>query len=136
ASSGGTRRGVPPTLRVEVVRGGWGGGVVKCEKRPRTRRYETANGLAMDVQRYLHDEPVLACPPSVGYRLRKFARKYRTLLRIAGVVVVLLVLAAAVSTWQAVRATRERDRTAASFRMARASVDHLFPQLSHSPTLN
>src|SRR5262249_61603758 len=105
ASSGGTRRGVPPTLRVEVVRGGWGGGVVKCEKRPRTRRYETANGLAMDVQRYLHDEPVLACPPSTGYRLRKFARKYRTLLRIAGAFVVLLVLAAGVSAWQAVRAT-------------------------------
>src|SRR5262249_1189515 len=53
---------------------GWGGGGGGGEK-PRPRRYETANGFALDVQRYLADEPVLACPPSVGYRLRKFVRR-------------------------------------------------------------
>jgi serine/threonine protein kinase len=90
--------------------------VMKCLEKDRNRRYETANGLAMDVQRYLHDEPVLACPPSAGYRLRKFARKYRTLLQIAAVLMAILALAAAVSTWQAVRATRERDRAEASGR--------------------
>ena len=52
-------------------------------EKDRTRRYETANGLARDVERYLDDEPVEACPPSAGYRLRKFARKHRTALAVA-----------------------------------------------------
>src|SRR5579864_5425701 len=46
--------------------------VMKCLEKDRNRRYETANGLAGDIERYLHDEPVLACPPSASYRLRKF----------------------------------------------------------------
>jgi serine/threonine protein kinase/tetratricopeptide (TPR) repeat protein len=109
--------------------------VMKCLEKDRTRRYQTASGLAMDLQHYLADEPVLACPPSAAYRLRKFARKYRALLRIAALFVLLLVAAAAVSTWQAVRATRERDRAEASFRMARDAVDQLFTQVSQSPQM-
>ncbi|MGE5191727.1 MAG: tetratricopeptide repeat protein [Deltaproteobacteria bacterium] len=49
--------------------------VMKALDKDRNRRYETANSLAMDVQRYLADEPVSACPPSTIYRLRKFARR-------------------------------------------------------------
>src|SRR5262249_13682412 len=49
--------------------------VMKCLEKDRSRRYETANSLALDVQRYLADEPVQACPPSAGDRLRKFARR-------------------------------------------------------------
>jgi serine/threonine protein kinase len=109
--------------------------VMKSLEKDRNQRYETANDLALDVQRYLHDEPVQACPPSAVYRLRKFARKYRMVLRIASLLVAILVLAAAVSTWQAVRATRERDRTEASFRMARDAVDQLFMEVSQSPKL-
>jgi len=48
---------------------------MKCLNKERSRRYETANGLGMDVQRFLADEPVLARPPSAGYRLRKFVRR-------------------------------------------------------------
>ena len=48
---------------------------MKALEKDRTRRYETANGFAADVQRYLADEPVQACPPSAGYRFRKFARR-------------------------------------------------------------
>src|SRR5262249_38122807 len=53
---------------------------MKALEKDRSRRYETANGLAMDLQRYLADEPVLACPPSAGYRLRtrKSPRRLRT----------------------------------------------------------
>src|SRR5262245_7453704 len=47
--------------------------VMKCLEKDRNRRYETASALAADVQRYLNDEPVQACPPSALYRLRKFA---------------------------------------------------------------
>ena len=49
--------------------------VMKALEKDRNRRYETANGLAADIERYLHDEPVEACPPSAGYRFRKFARR-------------------------------------------------------------
>ena len=44
-------------------------------EKDRNRRYETANGFAADIQRYLHDEPVQACPPSTGYRLKKLLRR-------------------------------------------------------------
>ena len=74
--------------------------------RDRARRYETANGLARDVQRYLSDEPVEACPPSTTYRLRKFARKNRAALTTTAAIAILLVAGIGVSTWQAVRATR------------------------------
>src|SRR5262245_37176302 len=51
--------------------------VMKCLEKDRNRRYETANGLAADLQRYLNDEPVVACPPSAAYRFRKFVRRNR-----------------------------------------------------------
>jgi WD40 repeat protein/serine/threonine protein kinase len=50
--------------------------VMKALEKDRSRRYETANGLALEIQRYLHNEPVLARPPSPGYRLRKFVRRH------------------------------------------------------------
>jgi serine/threonine protein kinase/tetratricopeptide (TPR) repeat protein len=135
-------RGLEPNKLSGLVRGELDWIVMKCLEKDRNRRYETANGLARDIERYLHDEPVQACPPSAGYKLRKLARKYRTLLRIVGVFVVFLVLAAAVSTWQAVRASLaerqalwERDRVEASFRMARDAVDQLFTQVGQSPKL-
>jgi serine/threonine protein kinase/tetratricopeptide (TPR) repeat protein len=128
------RKSDPKRLR-KLFRGELDWIVMKCLEKDRNRRYETASGLARDIEHYLHDEPVLACPPSAWYRFRKFGRKYRTALRIAGAFVMLLVLAAAVSTWQAIRATRERDRAEASFRMARDAVDQLFTQVSQSPKL-
>ncbi len=50
---------------------------MKCLEKDRSRRYDTANALADDVQRHLDVEPVLACPPSARYRLRKFVRRNR-----------------------------------------------------------
>jgi serine/threonine protein kinase/tetratricopeptide (TPR) repeat protein len=141
-----THRQCDPIRLRQLIRGELDWIVMKCLEKDRNRRYETANALAMDVQRYLNDEPVQACPPSARYRLGKFARRYRAFLRAAAAFVVLLVLAAAVSIWQAVRATlaerraleeqkqalRERDRAEASFHMARDAVDQLFTQVSQS----
>jgi serine/threonine protein kinase/WD40 repeat protein len=79
--------------------------VMKALEKDRNRRYATANGLARDIQRYLADETVEACPPSTGYRLRKLARKHRKVLVTAGAFVLLLVAATLASTWQAIRAT-------------------------------
>ena len=52
--------------------------VMRCLEKDRTRRYETANGLALDIQRHLDNEPVVARPPSTAYRLRKFVRRHRS----------------------------------------------------------
>jgi serine/threonine protein kinase len=98
-------RNTEPARLSGLVRGEVDWIVMKCLEKDRTRRYESASGLARDLQRHLADEPVEACPPSVGYRLRKFARKYRTPLRVAGAFLNLLVLGVIVSTWQAIRAT-------------------------------
>jgi tetratricopeptide (TPR) repeat protein len=60
-----------------LVRGELDWVVMKALEKDRNRRYETANGLALDLQRYLADEPVQAGPPSATYRLRKFVRRHR-----------------------------------------------------------
>ena len=99
-------RQTDPDKLTRLIRGELDWIVMKALEKERTRRYETANGLAMDVQRHLAGEPVLAVPPSAGYRLRKFVRKYRAGLTTAAALALLLVAGVAVSTWQAVRATR------------------------------
>src|SRR5579885_344910 len=86
--------------------------VMKALEKDRNRRYETANGFAIDVQRYLNDEPVLACPPSLGYRLRKFARRNKGGLAVAGLVLFFLVLLGSGDGW-AVRDRAAREAEAA-----------------------
>jgi serine/threonine protein kinase/tetratricopeptide (TPR) repeat protein len=68
-------RHTEPAKLTKLVRGELDWIVMKTLEKDRNRRYETANGFAADVQRYLNDETVQACPPSAGYRLRKFARR-------------------------------------------------------------
>jgi WD40 repeat protein/serine/threonine protein kinase len=97
-------RKTEPAKLSKLVRGELDWIVMKCLEKDRSRRFETANGLARDVERYLHDEPVEACPPSVGYRLGKFARKYRMILIAATTIALLLLVGVFVSAWQAVRA--------------------------------
>jgi tetratricopeptide (TPR) repeat protein len=99
------RRSEPARL-TKLVRGELDWIVMKALEKDRSRRYETANGFAADVQRYLSGEPVLAAPPSVRYRLGKLAHKYRTALTTAAAIALLLVAGVAVSAWQAFRATR------------------------------
>src|SRR5205823_9285143 len=82
------QRGTEPARLARLVQGELDWIVMRCLEKDRTRRYETANGLARDVERYLKDEPVEACPPSAGYRLRKFARKNHKLLATVAAVTV------------------------------------------------
>src|SRR5262249_14143200 len=63
---------------------------MRCLEKKRERRYETANGLARDVERYLANEPVEARPPSIGYRLRKFTARHNGAVAIAAVVLLAL----------------------------------------------
>jgi serine/threonine protein kinase/tetratricopeptide (TPR) repeat protein len=98
-------RGAEPRRLVGLVRGDLDWIVMKCLEKDPARRYETADALARDVERYLNLEPVEAGPPSRAYRLRKFARRHRNLLLGAAAFVLLLTTATAVSGWLAVRAT-------------------------------
>ena len=79
---------------------------MKALEKDRTRRYETANGLAADIGHFLRDEAVAACPPSAAYKLRKFARRNRATLVMVSAVATILLLATCISIWQAVRATQ------------------------------
>jgi WD40 repeat protein/serine/threonine protein kinase len=93
--------------------------VMRCLEKDRTRRYDTASSLARDIQHYLADEPVEACPPSAGYRLRKFTRKHKKLLTTAAAFAALLLLGVAASAWQAVRATEAEAVAQANERQAK-----------------
>jgi serine/threonine protein kinase len=99
-------RSTGPARLAGLLRGELDWIVMKALEKDRGRRYETANGLAMDVHRYLSDEPVEAGPPSASYRLRKFAQKHRRWIATATAFAVLLVLGTAVSAWLALRATQ------------------------------
>jgi serine/threonine protein kinase len=105
------RRGVDGRRLGQVLRGELDWIVMKALEKDRNSRYESVSALAADVQRYLNDEAVAACPPSAGYRLRKFARRNCRTLVTVGVILVSLVAASAVSAWQAVVA-REAQRQA------------------------
>jgi len=84
-------RGLEPKKLSGLIRGELDWIVMKALEKDRNRRYETASGFAMDVQRYLADEPVLACPPSASYRFRKFVRRRRGPVLAATVILLLLV---------------------------------------------
>jgi tetratricopeptide (TPR) repeat protein/serine/threonine protein kinase len=93
------QRRTDPRQLLRTVRGELDWIVMKALEKDRNRRYETANGFASDVQRFLADEPVQACPPSAWYRCRKFARRNKGALGVAGLVLVFLLLLGAGSGW-------------------------------------
>ncbi len=99
------QRKADPARLSGIFRGDLDWITMKALEKDRSRRYETADGLAHDIQRYLSDQPVEACPPTVAYRFRKFARRNRAALGTAAIVALALVGGIVISTWQAVRAT-------------------------------
>src|SRR6266540_4341750 len=82
--------------------------VMKCLEKDRARRYETANGLASDIQRHLNDQAVVACPPSAGYRLRKFVRRNKGPVLAGGIVLLALVVGIIGTTLGLIEAGRQR----------------------------
>jgi serine/threonine protein kinase/WD40 repeat protein len=116
-------RQTEPEKLTRLVRGELDWIAMKCLEKDRGRRYETANALAQDVDRYLHDQPVQACPPSATYRFRKFARRNRGLLVPAGLAALALILGTVVSIWQAVRATDARNATNEQLRLTQQAED-------------
>jgi serine/threonine protein kinase/tetratricopeptide (TPR) repeat protein len=94
-------RGTEATRLTNLVRGELDWIVMKCLEKDRNGRYDTAIGLAADVQRYLDDKAVQACPPSMAYRFRKFARRNKAGLGMAIVIAVALLLVVGALGWLA-----------------------------------
>jgi WD40 repeat protein/serine/threonine protein kinase len=100
------RRGMEAPKLVHLLRGDLDWIVMRCLEKDRTRRYETANGLAADLTRFLVNEPVLARPPSQLYRFQKLVRRNRVVTAAACMVLLALSLGFGATTWQAARAMR------------------------------
>ena len=107
-------RQTEPRKLMTMLRGDLDWVVMKCLEKERDRRYETASGLARDIQRYLADEVVEARPPSAGYRLRKFASRHRGQVVAASLVLLSLVLGMVGTTWGLIRAARANTALAAA----------------------
>jgi WD40 repeat protein/serine/threonine protein kinase len=101
-------RGTEPAKLSKLMKGELDWVVLKALEKDRTRRYETANALGRDLQRYLADELVEARPPSAGYRLKKFVRRHKGQVTAASLVLLALLAGMAGTAWQAIRAEQAR----------------------------
>ena len=107
-------RRLEPSSLGSTVRGELDWIVMKALEKDRQRRYETANGLAMDIQRYLNGEAVVAAPPSNAYRARKFVRRHKGIALSGAAVAAALLIGLVGFAWQARVARGERDRAVAA----------------------
>ena len=103
------RRSAEPARLVHQLKGDLDWIIMKCLEKDRTRRYETANGLAADLKRHLSNEPVVARPPSTAYRFQKLVRRNKLAFAAVAAVGSVLVLGVIVSTWQAIVATHAKQ---------------------------
>jgi hypothetical protein len=111
-------RGTEPAKLSRLLRGELDWVVLKALEKDRARRYDTANALARDVERYLADEVVKARPPSARYRLKKFLRRHRGRAR-TGLVLALLAAGLMVTFLASVEARRQEHRARAEAEFAR-----------------
>src|SRR5262249_25295661 len=100
------RRAVEAPRLIHQLKGDLDWIVMKCLEKDRTRRYETANGIAADLKRHLNNEPVLARPPSKLYEFQKTVRRHKFGFGAAALVVATLAAGGVAGTWPAVGATR------------------------------
>jgi tetratricopeptide (TPR) repeat protein len=116
-------RHTEPKKLARLVRGELDWIVMKCLEKERSRRFETANGLARDVQRYLADEVIEARPPSAGYRLRKFVQRHKGQVLAAVAVAAALVAGVAAVVAVQVRANRHLAAKNAELAEEQAKVE-------------
>jgi serine/threonine protein kinase len=123
-------RALPEHLRmlINALRGDLGWIVMKCLEKDRARRYDTANGLAMDLKRHLENEPVVARPPSTVYKFQKFVRRNQAVVTTAaaillGLFAVLILGSVSYQRERAARAAAERSRTAEFSQRQRAESE-------------
>src|SRR5438874_6482574 len=115
------QRHMEPAKLTKLLRGELDWIVMKCLEKDRNRRYETANGFAADVQRYLNDEPVQACPPSAWYGFRKFARRNKVSLATALSVALAVLFAVVGLAISNVRIGQEKEQKDEALQQAEAN---------------
>jgi serine/threonine protein kinase/tetratricopeptide (TPR) repeat protein len=130
------RRSLEAPRLIHLLRGDLDWVVMKCLEKDRTRRYETANGLAFDLKRHLSNEAVLARPPSLGYRFQKGFQRHRVVFLAASVVVAALILGVIGATLGLLRAKRAerlalRTRTDAE-KLSNFMLEDLYTELQPS----
>jgi serine/threonine protein kinase len=128
ATTVGTNRKSDPRQLSRLLRGELDWIVMKALEKDRNRRYETASAFAADVQRYLVDEPVHACPPSHLYRFRKFARRNKSRLAIAMVVLIAGTVMAATVGWAVGDRAARRAQVAIQVRDSLNAADTLIAE--------
>ncbi len=115
------RRSVDKSKLVSQLKGDIDWIVMKCLEKDRTRRYDTANGLAADLNRHLNNEPVVARPPSAAYKFQKAFRRNRLAFTAGAAIAAALVVGISLSVWQAVRATHATRAAVSARQEAEAS---------------
>jgi len=115
------RRGAEMTKLTAMLRGDLDWIVMKCLEKDRTRRYETANGLAADVNRFLQQEPIIARPPTVGYRFQKLVRRNKLAFAAASAVTLTLIAGLSFSTWAFLSEAAQRQTAVEEQKKAQAA---------------
>jgi non-specific serine/threonine protein kinase/serine/threonine-protein kinase len=118
-------RQLPPDRLGTRIKGELDWIVMKAIDKDRDRRYETAEGFAADVRRFLAGEAVLAAPPSAAYRTRKFVGRHRGPVAAAGAIALTLVAGVVAFAWQAKVTGNQRDRAIAAESETAARADEL-----------
>ena len=126
------RRHTEPPRLVNLIRGDLDWIAMKCLEKDRGRRYASASDLAMDLQRHLRSEPVLACPPSATYRLRKLMRRNRAAFVVASAIVVAMVVAVVALAISNRLVTREKEEKEAALTRALDEKDRADRNLSRA----
>ena len=125
------RRSTSPPQLIHTISGDLDWIVMKCLEKDRTRRYESANGLAMDIQRHLKDEPVVACPPSNLYRFQKLVRRNKVAFTAGSAVAASLVIGLTLSTVLFFRERAARQRGDEQTAISKAVSEFLQEDLLH-----
>jgi serine/threonine protein kinase len=123
ATSTASRRNSSRAALIERVHGDLDWIVMRCLEKDAARRYASARELALDLERFLRHEPVLARPPSAAYVLAKFARRHQMLCVTVSAIMSVLVLATAVSLWLAIKASDAEHRARAASAAAQLASD-------------
>jgi eukaryotic-like serine/threonine-protein kinase len=112
------KRGTEPARLSALVRGDLDWIAMKSMEKDRTRRYDTANGLAADIQRHLSNEPVVACPPGNLYKFQKLVRRNKLTFIAASAVTAALIIGLGVSTWMFFKEQQARRQAEAERKRA------------------
>jgi tetratricopeptide (TPR) repeat protein len=123
-------RHTEPAKLGRLVRGELDWIVMKALAKERSRRYDTANGFARDIERFLNQEPVLAGPPGTWYRFRKFARRNRGPVLAAAIVLVVLIGGIVSTTVSLLRALRAEHQTQQNLHVALKALDEIYVQVA------